>query len=161
MKSILLIEWSQMNEWMKSILLIKWSQMSEWMKSILLIEKFWGLVEMTFGHINASFSLPDWQAVKMTFFAPWYMYTVIFDDPHWTSSQFIANLHWTEESCKRRMDVQWNLSLGTPPSLYFITSIETTPLFSWGKGHFFWVLKPGLNLHSRDTVADHKNLWIV
>ena len=45
------------------------------------------------------------------------------------------------------MDVQWNLSLGTPPSLYFITSIETTPLFSWGKGHFFWVPKPGLNLH--------------
>ena len=33
-------------------------------------QKIWGLVEMTFGHVNASFSLPDWQAVKMTFFAP-------------------------------------------------------------------------------------------
>ena len=25
---------------------------------------------MMFGLVNASFSLPDWQAVKMTFFAP-------------------------------------------------------------------------------------------
>ena len=41
------------------------------MKSILLIKKFWGLVEMTFGLVNASFSLPEWEAVKMTFFAHW------------------------------------------------------------------------------------------
>ena len=34
-----------------------------------------GLVEMTFGLVNASLSLPEWQAVKMTFFAP---YAVIF-----------------------------------------------------------------------------------
>ena len=33
--------------------------------------KILGLVEMTFGLVNASFSLPEWQAVKMTFFAPW------------------------------------------------------------------------------------------
>ena len=26
---------------------------------------------MMFGLVNASFSLPEWQAVKMTFFAPW------------------------------------------------------------------------------------------
>ena len=37
---------------------------------MLLIKKFWGLVEMMFGLVNANFSLPDWQAVKMTFFAP-------------------------------------------------------------------------------------------
>ena len=37
---------------------------------ILLIKKFSELVEMTFGLVNASFSLPEWQAVKMTFFAP-------------------------------------------------------------------------------------------
>ena len=37
---------------------------------ILLIKKCSGLVEMTFGLVNASFSLPEWQAVKMTFFAP-------------------------------------------------------------------------------------------
>ena len=37
---------------------------------ILLIKKFWGLFEMTFGQVNASFSLPEWQAMKMTFFAP-------------------------------------------------------------------------------------------
>ena len=40
------------------------------MKSILLVKKLLGLVAMTFGIVNASFSLPDWQAVKMIFFAP-------------------------------------------------------------------------------------------
>ena len=34
------------------------------------IKKFLGLVEMMFMLVNASFSLPKWQAVKMTFFAP-------------------------------------------------------------------------------------------
>ena len=29
-----------------------------------------GLVEMTSGLVNAIFSLPEWQAVKMIFFAP-------------------------------------------------------------------------------------------
>ena len=36
----------------------------------LLIKTFLGLVEMMFGLINVSFSLSEWQAVKMTFFAP-------------------------------------------------------------------------------------------
>ena len=40
------------------------------MKSILLVKKFLGLIEMTSGLLNASFSLPEWQAVKMIFFAP-------------------------------------------------------------------------------------------
>ena len=31
----------------------------------------WGLVEITFGPVHASNSLPEWQAVKLTFFAPW------------------------------------------------------------------------------------------
>ena len=31
---------------------------------------FLGLVEMTFGLVHASFSLPEWQASKTTFFAP-------------------------------------------------------------------------------------------
>ena len=35
------------------------------MKSILLVEKVLGLVEMTSGLVNASLSLPKWQAVKM------------------------------------------------------------------------------------------------
>ena len=41
-------------------------------KSILLVKKFLGLVEMTSGLVNASFSLPEWQALKMIFFAPWF-----------------------------------------------------------------------------------------
>ena len=36
----------------------------------LLINTFLGLVEMMFEILNVSFSLPKWQAVKMTFFAP-------------------------------------------------------------------------------------------
>ena len=36
----------------------------------LLIKTFLGLDEMMFGLVNVSFSLPEWQAVKMTFFAP-------------------------------------------------------------------------------------------
>ena len=35
----------------------------------LLIKTFFGLVEMIFGLVNVSFNLPEWQAVKMTFFA--------------------------------------------------------------------------------------------
>ena len=38
----------------------------------LLIKTFLGLVEMMFGLVNVSFSLPEGQAVKLTFFAPWY-----------------------------------------------------------------------------------------
>ena len=41
--------------------------------SILLIKTFLGLVEMMFGPVNVSFSLPEWQAAKMTFFAPWFL----------------------------------------------------------------------------------------
>ena len=40
------------------------------MKSILLVKKLLGLVEMTSGLLNASFSLPEWQAIKMILFAP-------------------------------------------------------------------------------------------
>ena len=40
------------------------------MKSILLVKKLLGLVEMTSGLVNANFSSPEWQAVKMIFFAP-------------------------------------------------------------------------------------------
>ena len=41
------------------------------MKSILLVKKILGLAEMTSGLVNVSFSLPEWQAVKMMFFAPY------------------------------------------------------------------------------------------
>ena len=39
-------------------------------KSILLVKKVLGLVEMTSELVKASFSLPEWQAVRMIFFAP-------------------------------------------------------------------------------------------
>ena len=39
-------------------------------KSILLVKKLLGLVQMMSGLVNASFSLPEGQAIKMIFFAP-------------------------------------------------------------------------------------------
>ena len=41
------------------------------MNSILLVKKFLELAEMMSGLVNASFSLPEWQVVKMFFFALW------------------------------------------------------------------------------------------
>ena len=43
----------------------------------LLIKTFLGLVEMMFGPVNVSFSLPEWQAVKVTVFAPCNVYMPI------------------------------------------------------------------------------------
>ena len=40
------------------------------MKSICSSKRFLGLVEMMFGLVNVSFSLLEWQAVKMIFFTP-------------------------------------------------------------------------------------------
>ena len=37
----------------------------------LLVKTFVGLVEMMLELVNVSFSLPEWQAVKMIFLAPW------------------------------------------------------------------------------------------
>ena len=44
-------------------------QITRTVKSILLIKKLLGLVEMMSGLVNACFSSPKWQAVKMIFFA--------------------------------------------------------------------------------------------
>ena len=41
----------------------------------LLIKPFLGPVEMMFGPVNVSFSLSEWQAVQMTFFAPCVAFT--------------------------------------------------------------------------------------
>ena len=48
------------------------------MKSILPVKKFLGLAEMTSGLVNAGFNLPEWQAVKMIFFAPCCIYIQFF-----------------------------------------------------------------------------------
>ena len=44
----------------------------------LLIKTFLGLVEMMFGLVNVSFSLPEWQAVKMIFFFASCIYTTLY-----------------------------------------------------------------------------------
>ena len=48
------------------------------MKSILLVIKLLKLVEMISGLVNASVSLPKWPAVKMIFFAPWYVIMIVY-----------------------------------------------------------------------------------
>ena len=45
-------------------------QITDGLQSILLIKRVLGLVEMTCGLVHARYSLPKWQAVKLTFFAP-------------------------------------------------------------------------------------------
>ena len=35
-----------------------------------------GIVEMTCWLVHAIYSLPEWQAVKLTFFAPWHTYCI-------------------------------------------------------------------------------------
>ena len=37
-------------------------------------QNFFGLVEMTYRLVHASYCLPKWQAVKLPFFAPWFKY---------------------------------------------------------------------------------------
>ena len=66
----------------------------------LLIKTFLGLVEMIFGLVNVSFSLPEWQAVKMTFIAPW----------HSLSKAFISQAYMglMVVTCKLQLDVLMN-----------------------------------------------------
>ena len=37
-------------------------------------QNVFGLVEMTYRLVHASYSLPKWQAVKLPFFAPWFKF---------------------------------------------------------------------------------------
>ena len=44
-------------------------------------KKFFGLYKVTLGLVDSSYSLPKWQAVKLTFFAPWVMLLVVGESP--------------------------------------------------------------------------------
>ena len=59
-----------------NLLMGKWSfwgiQITEELKSML-NKNFNSQVEMTFGEAHASYSIPEWQAVKLTFFVPWWV----------------------------------------------------------------------------------------
>ena len=54
-------------------------------KSILLTKTFLGLAEIMFWLVNASFSLPEWQVVKVTFSAPW-------EQLHFQKKDIVENL---------------------------------------------------------------------
>ena len=45
----------------------------------LLIKTFWRLVEMIFGLVMLASACPKWQAVKVTFFAPWSGEVVVYE----------------------------------------------------------------------------------
>ena len=56
---------------------------------ILLVKKiFFGLVKMTFGLVDVGYSLPEGQAVKLIFFAPW-----IGSEMEVVGSEHIGNLN--------------------------------------------------------------------
>ena len=63
-----------------NLLMGKWSfwgiQITEELKSML-NKNSNSQVEMTFGEAHASYSIPEWQAVKLTFFAPWWVSTLM------------------------------------------------------------------------------------
>ena len=71
---------------------------------------FLGLVEMTFGLVHASYSLPEWQAVKLTFFAPW------------------------SHLCSRDTSTSWK---NVQVLFVLVTSIEGTHTSMQGKGTLF------------------------
>ena len=52
------------------VLFLSNSNKGRTVKSILLVKKLLGLIQITSGRVNASFSLRKWQVVKMIFFAP-------------------------------------------------------------------------------------------
>ena len=55
-------------------------KLQKYLEINLLIKTFLGLVEMMFGLVNVSFSLPKWQALKITFSAPcFYMFFIEFN----------------------------------------------------------------------------------
>ena len=56
------------------VLFLSNSNKGKTVKSILLVKKLLGLVQMMSGLVNASFSLREWQVVKMIFFAPCSLY---------------------------------------------------------------------------------------
>ena len=70
------------------------------MKSILLVIKLLELVEIISGLVNAIFSLPEWPAVKMIFFAPWYVIMIVY-------SRQKNNLFFLFLRSKKRSTYHW------------------------------------------------------
>ena len=44
-------------------------------------KKFFRLYKVTLRQVDSTYSLPEWQAVKLTFFAPWVMLLVVGEFP--------------------------------------------------------------------------------
>ena len=84
---------------------------------------------MTSGLVNASFSLPEWQAVKMIFFAPWVQLIAL----------FLSNE--TVMFCRPKIAQLGKDFVEIDPSWFFSTvdgvpknnSTETS--MRWGRGH--------------------------
>ena len=100
------------------------------MKSILPAKKLSGLVVMTSGLVNASFSLPEWQAVKMIFFAPCIFLIKL---------EFENFGFWVEEKNVLEQRVQtnrWINSLASLPLLALIHPQSTLEECEWWKSNF-------------------------
>ena len=118
----------------------KWSFLrnSNWrrtVKWILLIKMFLGLVEMTFGLIYSSFSLPEWQDLQMTWVSPFA------GSPSYVDIVWMVQIHYNEVRCMYNcttlyMHCDYNIPLGFKPGQewvwwdfiitdFFITASQT------------------------------------
>ena len=109
----------------------------------MLIIIFFGLVEMTFGLVRASYSLPEWQTVKLTFFAPWYG-CLPFDRKIRSGSQKHNGKQYTSlpQNCYIRY------SLNPKKGRICVARVwnrEGTEKLVNGKQHSVWFVRTGMN----------------
>ena len=91
------------------------------MESILLVKKRLGRVKMMSGLVNASFSLLEWQAVEMIFFAPWLIKIIMFC--------ILINTAWFSILGLHSRDFRYNLRF---PSAMLVFQI---PIWRTGASH--------------------------
>ena len=72
----------------------------------LLIKMFLGLVELMSQLVNVSISLPQWQAVKMTFFAPWALDTYVVSYQNITTQRILLEKQVDWLTCQEQEKIE-------------------------------------------------------
>ena len=91
-------------------------------------KKFFRLYKVTLGLEDSSYSLPEWQTVKLTFFAPWVMLLVVGESPApalYCSSSMLTYFHYVicDRSVKTVASLSQSLSWKmkqTSSTVYFV-----------------------------------------
>ena len=77
-------------------------------------QNFFGQVEITFGLVHVSCILPEWQAVKLAFFAPWVYWGIhlirclLRDSWHYVFSWCCCCCYWKERRLKNTRKLNGN-----------------------------------------------------